>query len=103
MAIFNGILTYGSPPANPVLGDKYIVQVGDSYQAYTWLRDWIPYLGGGNIISESNLDDYRFRIIVQEDKPTISQIKLKPGDVWVQESILQEHLYIWEWVFITGA
>jgi len=101
MAIYYRKVTYSdTQPSSPALGEKWIRQIGDSYQAYTWLNNWIPLLGGGGVITETDNDTHYMNVIIQETPPDSI---IKPGWSWIKQSILQEYLYIWDYVLIAGA
>ena len=55
MAIYYRKVTYSdTEPSSPELGEKWIRQIGDSYQLYTWLDAWIAIAGGGATITETD-------------------------------------------------
>ena len=104
MAIYDRTCKHSAiPPSTPALGDKWIVQVGSSYNAYTWLGDWILFAGGGVVKTETNPDQHSVRVIVQEEEPTLSDFKLKQADTWIKESTMQEYFYLYEWKLLAGA
>jgi hypothetical protein len=76
-------------PSSPQLGEKWIVQSGGIYQAYTWLNDWIIFAGGGTVITESTNEIHYMNVIVQESQPDSI---IKPGWSWIKQSLLQEYL-----------
>jgi hypothetical protein len=104
MSIEYRTLTYqANPPTAEGNGDMWIKQVGSSYNAYIYLNDWILLASGGVVITESNVYTHKYRVFIQESEPTLTNFKLKPGDIWIKESILQAYIYLWEWRFLIGA
>ena len=76
-------------PSSPALGEKWILQVGGEYQAYTWLNAWVIFAGGGTVITETDYDEHYLNVVVQESQPDSI---IKPGWSWVKESLLQERI-----------
>ena len=90
MAIYYRKIHYTqTEPSSPQIGEKWILQVGGEYQAYTWLNAWINFAGGGTVITETDNNEHYGNVIIQETKPDSI---IKPGWTWIKESLLQEWL-----------
>ncbi len=88
-------------PSSPQMGEIWIKPIGSStYQGYMWISTkWCPFISGGNFITETGADTHYVNIVVQESQPNDF---IKPGWIWIKESIKQAYLYIFDYIVLTG-
>ncbi len=99
--IYYRLITFSdTEPSSPAVGDIWAKPiVSTSYQFYIWINEWLPFAGGGIFIAESDPDDNYINVVVQETRPTF----MKPGWIWVKESIRVAYFYIFDFVPLTGV
>ena len=102
MSIHYRLITVNAtPPTSPQRGTIWIKPIGDpdTYQGYMWLGAWKPFLSGGTYITETG-DDHYINVIIQEATPTDI---IKPGWIWIKDSLNQAYLYIFDFMPLVGA
>lgn len=103
MAIFYREVTVdATAPTSPGLGEIWIKPVGSpsTYQGYIWIGAWQAIVSGGVYAAETCPDTHFINVIVQEDKPTDI---IKPGWIWIKESISVAYIFIYDFMLLTGA
>lgn len=92
MAIFYRKITVNTTaPSSHGLGAIWVKTLPTTYQSHIWINSWIPWVGGGIFITESDADDHYLNVIVQEDAPdTLIQTEW----IWIKESISTAYLYL---------
>jgi len=80
-------------PTSPDLGSGWIKVIGEaSYQEFIYINaQWIPAVGGGTFITETNADDHYRTVVVQEATPDDI---IKTGWLWIKESTNQAYLFM---------
>lgn len=89
-------------PIGPTIGEIWVKPIGapETYQSYIWMNAWIAITSGGIYISETNPDSTFINVIIQETTPTDI---IKPGWIWIKESISAAYLFIYDFLPLTGA
>lgn len=99
---YREIAVQDSAPSSPALGDIWIKPVGtpDTYQGYIWLTVWAPFVSGGNYIVEAGRDKHYINVVIQDSTPTDI---IKPGWIWISNTLKQAYLYIFDFILLAGA
>lgn len=100
MIYYRQVHVQETAPSSPPLGEIWIKPLGGTYQCYIWLNKWASFAGGGIFISESNADTFYINVIIQEEKPDGI---IKPGWIWIKESIETAYWYIFDYVIMVGT
>lgn len=103
MAIhYRAITVSTTAPSSPTIGEIWVKPIGspDTYQSYIWIGAWQAIVSGGVYVAETSPDDHFINVIIQEDTPTDI---IKPGWIWIKESISAAYLYIFDFMALTGA
>ena len=87
-------------PSSPAVGEIWIKTIAlSTYQFYIWINAWVPFTGGGTFITESTPDDNYINVVIQEAQPTF----MKPGWIWIKESLGVAYFYIFDFVPLAGV
>lgn len=101
MIYYRQIHVQDTAPSSPPLGEIWIKPLNnETYACYIWLNNWIPFAGGGSFVTETNPDSLYINVIIQETKP---DGVIKPGWIWIKESILTAYWFIFDYVQLVGA
>ena len=85
-------------PSN-LVGQKRIIQIGDTYQEYMFINDWTPLISGGIVNTDYDTETLIENVIIQETQPATAKI----GDIWIKMSTAQAFKYFWSWHLYAGT
>ncbi len=99
---YREITVNSTAPSSPALGEIWVKPIGapTTYQCYIWIGVWTPFISGGVYAVESSPDQHFINVVIQEDVPIDI---IKPGWIWIKESISAAYLFIYDFMLITGA